>query len=208
MHLFRLFWITLCITLSCQVSAHNVIGGVYADGSDIEGEAGFSNGTMAAPGTVVKVTDSSGKELGQTTTDQDGLFVFTAKQRITHLFEINMGAGHLLKMQLAADELPDSLLSENLLPEHLLSEHPESGVSGQAMNQQQAINAPSLLQQQNSALILEKAIAKQIKPLRREIQALKEKSGLRDIIGGVGYIFGLLGIVALLREHRLKKANK
>ena len=52
--------------------------------------------------------------------------------------------------------------------------------------------------------MLEKAIAKQIKPLRREISALKEKSGLRDIIGGIGYIFGLLGLVAFLRERKLK----
>ena len=57
---------------------------------------------------------------------------------------------------------------------------------------------------QITALMLEKTIAKQIKPLRKEIQALKEKSGIRDIIGGIGYIFGLLGVVALLRERRLK----
>jgi len=52
--------------------------------------------------------------------------------------------------------------------------------------------------------MLEKAIAKQLKPLRREIQELKEKSGLRDILGGIGYIFGLLGLVAFLRERKQK----
>ncbi|MCP4321966.1 MAG: hypothetical protein GY787_08975, partial [Alteromonadales bacterium] len=60
---------------------------------------------------------------------------------------------------------------------------------------------------QMSSLMLEKAIAKQIKPLRKEIQALKEKSGFRDIIGGIGYIFGLLGLVAFLRDAKLKAKN-
>ena len=65
-------------------------------------------------------------------------------------------------------------------------------------------NETPVIGNQTTSLMLEKAIAKQIKPLRQEIQSLKEKSGLRDILGGIGYIFGLLGLVAFLRERKLK----
>jgi hypothetical protein len=180
---------------SLVVDAHNVVGGVYVNGFDIEGEAGFSNGTMANAGTKVKITDQSGTPLGEVETDDQGFFIFTAKKKITHVFEINMGAGHILKMQLPADELPDDLDSGAATTNTNSGTNKSSTlVSNVAKGESSPINT----------LHLEKAIAKQIIPLRKEIQALKEKSGLRDIIGGIGYIFGLLGLVALIRERKLK----
>jgi nickel transport protein len=188
----------LLLLSSLIAHAHNVVGGVYVNGVDIEGEAGFSNGTMANAGTKVKITDQSGTPLGEVETDDQGFFMFTAKKKITYLFEINMGAGHILKMQLPADELPDDLDSG------AATTNTNSGTNKSSTllsNVAKGDNSPI------NTLHLEKAIAKQIIPLRKEIQALKEKSGLRDILGGIGYIFGLLGVVALIRERRLK-ANK
>jgi hypothetical protein len=188
----------LLLLSSLIAHAHNVVGGVYVNGVDIEGEAGFSNGTMANAGTKVKITDQSGTPLGEVETDDQGFFIFTAKKKITHVFEINMGAGHILKMQLPADELPDDLDSGSATTNTNSGTNKSSTlVSNVAKGESSPINT----------LHLEKAIAKQIIPLRKEIQALKEKSGLRDILGGIGYIFGLLGVVALIRERRLK-ANK
>jgi len=188
---------TLCkffilFLISFNLYAHNVVGGVYATGDEIEGEAGFSTGAMAKAGTIVKVTDTSGTPLGETTTDGNGYFTFMAKKRITYLFEVNMGAGHILKMQLPAEELPDSL---GVLP-------------GQS--------ASSVLTTQSTVVaggtmtldMFEKAMAKQIRPLRREINQLKAKSGLRDILGGIGYIFGLLGLIAFIRERKSNSKNK
>jgi len=172
--------------------AHNVVGGVYATGFEIEGEAGFSNGSMANAGTIVKITDQSGIPLGEVVTDDEGLFTFTAKKRITHVFNINMGAGHQLTMQLPAEELPESL---SVQPLNKLATNNQPEVAN---------NETPVIENQTTSLMLEKAIAKQIKPLRKEIQSLKEKSGLRDILGGIGYIFGLLGLVAFLRERKLK----
>tara|TARA_R110001583_G_scaffold1565_6_gene12221 strand:- start:526 stop:1152 length:627 start_codon:yes stop_codon:yes gene_type:complete len=192
----------ISLIFSCAAFAHNVVGGVYASGVDIEGEAGFSNGAMANGGTVVKVSDTSGTPLGEAVTDDQGFFVFTAKKRITHVFEVNMGAGHTLKMQLPAEELADSLDSS-------IAVTSSANDIAQSVNnrQQVATNKQAVSNNQLTSLMLEKAIAKQIKPLRREIQALKEKSGMRDFIGGMGYIFGLLGLVAFLRERKLKASK-
>ena len=207
-------FLSISLGFSSLASAHNVVGGVYAEGFTIEGEAGFSNGSMANEGTVVKVSDTSGTPLGEAVTDDQGYFVFTAKKRITHVFEINMGAGHILKMQLPAEELPDSLDDVTATTVSSNSVASTSDITqstnnnGQVENTNQATSNQAVIQKeiqnQITPLMLEKAIAKQIKPLRREISALKEKSGMRDIIGGIGYIFGLLGLVAFLRERKLK----
>ena len=193
-----LFILLASFVFSVNTFAHNVVGGVYAIGVEIEGEAGFSNGAMANEGTIVKITDQSGIPLGEVLTDAEGFFTFTAKKRITHVFEINMGAGHLLKMQLPAEELPASLAATKIQPE----------VNDNITTTQKPLNtlnhSTASLNSQITPLMLEKIIAKQIKPLRKEIQSLKEKSGLRDILGGIGYIFGLLGLAAFLRERKLK----
>lgn len=183
----------LILFFSSTAIAHNVVGGVYVNGFDIEGEVGFSNGAMAKKGTIVKVFDVTGASLGEVLTDEQGFFIFTAKQHITHVFDINLGAGHRLKMHLPAQELPDSL--DSLVK----------------VNTNQSFQITKIETPQDATpitlLMLEKALAKQIKPLRKEIQALKIKSGLRDIIGGIGYIFGLLALLAFLRDHQ-KKAKK
>lgn len=183
----------VCTCLSVNLFAHNVVGGVYASGADIEGEVGFSNGVMAKAGTLVKVFDQAGTPLGEVQTDEDGYFVFRATRHITHVFDINMGAGHIIKLELPATELPDSLVGQ------AASSDVKASILTTPPARLDGLDVDGL-----NLARLETAIAKQIKPLRREINALKEKSGLRDIIGGIGYIFGLLGLVALLREQRLK----
>ncbi|MHA2936957.1 hypothetical protein ACXJY6_01555 [Vibrio sp. RC27] len=190
----RIYWFVMLLMIGCvNASAHNVVGGVYADGFTIEGEVGFSNGSMASAGSVVKVSTQSGVALGEVLTDDEGFFTFQATQSITHVFEVNLGAGHQLTMQLPAEELPDSTALTIPMSE---SEQAQLGIDSATVSL--ATNSSI------NHLQLQKAIAKQIKPLRKEIQSLKEKSGLRDILGGIGYIFGLLGALALWREHKLK----
>lgn len=43
-----------------------------------------------------------------------------------------------------------------------------------------------------------------IQLLREEIEQLKNKIYLRDIIGGIGYIFGLFGVITLLCNRKEK----
>ena len=151
---------------SIYAAAHNVVGGVYATGFEIEGEAGFSNGSMANAGTIVKITDQAGIPLGEVLTDDEGFFTFIAKKRITHVFKINMGAGHQLTMQLPAEELPESLSAGS------------SSIQSTNNPSQSVSNETPVIANQTTSLMLEKAIAKQIKPLRQEIQKLERKVGL------------------------------
>ncbi|WP_286239431.1 hypothetical protein [Neptuniibacter halophilus] len=178
--------------LSLGAAAHNVVGGVYAIGSTIEGEVGFSNGDMAAEGTQIIVSDSRGNELGRVLTDADGLFSFEASQRIEHHFYADLSSGHVLQVNLPADELPDSL------PGGPVSSGPVAQSEVAAFNGDQAA-----LQ-----AMIEKAVAKQVKPLRKELAAYKEKASLQDMIGGIGYIFGLCGIGIWWRQRQQSKAER
>jgi len=181
--------VLLCV-LAQPVWAHNVVGGVYALGTEIEGEAGFSNGDMAKAGLTVEVLDALGQVLGTTVTEEEGMFRFQASQRIDHHFRIEMGAGHLLEVSLPADELPESLPGGD----PSLVTVSAAVVTGAAVGA--GLNATQI------QLMVEKAVARQVKPLRKELNAYKEKAGLRDILGGIGYIFGLCGLGIMLRQRK------
>ena len=188
----------LLVCLSSNVAAHNVIGGVYAIGNDIEGEIGFSNGDMAKEGTVVVVSDVANNEIGRVETDAEGLFVFVATARIDHVFRADLSAGHVIELRLPADELPDSL------PSVEFTDLKASSVD--------SVQSPSLapLSAHDASIetMIEKAVAKQIKPLRQELAAYKEKASFQDVLGGIGYIFGLCGIGIWLRQRKQAESKK
>jgi hypothetical protein len=149
---------------------------------------------MAAPGTVVKVTDEQGNELASLETDDEGGFTYTATQRIDHLFYANLSSGHILELTLPADELPDSLAAVGSV---------EVTVDKVAVP---SVSTTSIAtDRQGLEQMIERAVAKQVVPLRKEIAAYKEKSSLQDIMGGIGYIFGLCGLGIWWRQRQLDK---
>ncbi|MBT6273344.1 MAG: cobalt ABC transporter permease [Chromatiales bacterium] len=167
---------------------HRVILSVYASGGALEGEVGFSSGDMAAR-TQVRVSDPDGNEIGKVTTDADGLFGFTPTRAINHIFQVNLGAGHVAESHVPAEDLPGFGGATRSQPPGPIAVTPQAGHSVSADERQ-----------------LAKLIANEIKPLRREIAAYKEKNNLQTILGGIGYIVGLFGIAFYLAaRQRLKK---
>ena len=163
-----LFVLALCAA-PLPALAHKVIASVFPSGSDIEGEIGFSNGDVAA-GARVEVTSDTGAPLGQTTTDAEGFFLFTPTEPVTHLFRSDLGAGHVALIAMEAHEVAEILGGG--LP----------------------VSAPLPAPPRQDSEALAKMIRDELRPLRREIAAYKEKNDMQTILGGIGYIFGLFGI--------------
>ena len=187
-------WVLIMLMLwfVTPASAHKVIISVYSGGTMIEGEIGFSNGDMAK-GTAVDVFDGDGNKIGETKTDDDGFFIFEPTASVDHIFRANMGAGHVAEIIMPANELPTNLVS---------------GTGGQVqaspVNNKSEQQAVQPLEQQ---ALLADLIRQEIKPLRKEIAAYKEKNDFQSILGGIGYIIGLVGIwfyVAARRTAREK----
>lgn len=174
--------------------AHKVIASAYSEGDSIEGEIGFSNGDMAAD-TLVEVFDDTGRKLGEVMTDADGFFSYTPTEKIIHIFRANLGAGHVAEYQMEIGELPDSL-----------SDGPS--VISTAEAAPVTPTAADVTEVAGLKALVEEAVRKEVKPLRREIAAYKEKNDMQGILGGVGYIIGIFGVGFYLAARRqVKKAN-
>lgn len=167
--------------------AHKVLTSYWAEEDTIEGEIGFSNGEYALPGTAVEVTTTEGEHLGEAVIGEEGIFSFTPTQPIPHRFHANMGAGHIADFIVAIEDLPHKLASRAKPTE--MAKPEDSPV----------IAVPTGLDQRIAA-----AVRREVKPLRKEIAAYKEKNDLQSILGGIGYIVGIFGLYMFVQSRRRK----
>lgn len=182
-------------TISTTVQAHKLNMFAYVEDEEIYVEAYFANGKRAK-NSVIEVYDPQDQLLYNSTTDEEGGHQFTIPQKTELRIVINAGMGHQTEYI-----LPRSEFSAEQTNSVNTSISPTSTVTPPVIR----ASAPNINMEQLKPLITQ-AVSQAVKPLQREISELKNKTSLSDIIGGVGYIFGLLGLFAYLDAR--KKAKK
>ncbi|WP_297118767.1 cobalt ABC transporter permease [Thalassospira sp.] len=174
-----------------SAEAHKVIASVFPSGPSIEGEVGFSNGVMAG-NTLVEVLAPDGTKIDEITTDEDGFFVYTPSGDVDLRFRADLGAGHVAEAAFAINDL------SNVAQANATSA--SSAKVAVVATTENAVPAITRAQEE----IIASIVRDELRPLRREITAYKEKNDLQSILGGIGYIFGAFGIVYYLAARRLR----
>jgi len=193
-----LLTMTLWSTGLTSVWAHNVIGTVYVIGDEIEGEVGYSNGDMAPAGTPVTVSSVDDVVVAELETDAEGFFIYRAAQRMSFKFHVDLGAGHIFDAALSVNELAASELPANELSVGELPVLSDDVPGAKVFN----------TKQRELDLMIQKAVAKQIKPLRKTIKTYQARVTFQDILGGIGYIFGLCGLAIWFRQRKDRQVPK
>ncbi len=162
-----------------------------AEGSRIDGSAYFVGGTKAS-GATITVRTPSGRVLAVLHPDADGQFSYTATTRADHVIVADTGDGHRAQWTVRADELAGVLPApagnvENPQP------HPEPA---------KPAAAPPPDTEAHLVVVVERAVARQVRPLREELQAYQDRIWMHDVLGGLGYILGLAGLVMWWRGRR------
>ncbi len=181
------------VALPLPAAAHKVIFAIFKSGVSIEGELGFSNGDMSS-GTSIQVLDTQGAKIGEAVTDSDGFFVFTPTEPIAHVFKADMGAGHVAEATMPADEIAE-ILGVAAIEETVTATAPASATENAAQ-----VTVASLSNEERLAIA--EAVRDEMRPLRRELAAYREKNDLQTILGGIGYIFGLFGLYFYIAARR------
>ncbi|GAA0619060.1 MULTISPECIES: hypothetical protein [Thalassospira] len=175
---------------AAPAQAHKVIASLFPSGSNIEGEIGFSNGVMAE-NTLVEIFDLDGNKIDEVTTDGDGFFVYTPSQQIDLRFRADLGAGHVAEAKFAIADLAGG--DETV--QTASSKAPTASGAGS--------NAGPVITREQEEIIAT-IVRDELRPLRRELTAYKEKNDLQSILGGIGYIFGAFGIIYYIAARRLR----
>ena len=183
--------------------AHKVIASVFPSGTAVEGEIGFSNGDMAAD-TLVEIFDRQGNKIDEIRTDSDGFFVYTPSRKVDLVFRADLGAGHVAEASFDIADLT-GIAGAGSIDAVSSDDSANITVDGAVVGDNATKTAITREQEEVIAAI----VRDELRPLRREITAYKEKNDLQSILGGIGYIFGFFGIAYYLAARRLRaKATK
>jgi nickel transport protein len=193
-------------------AAHNVF--VFASARDhrIEGEVYFRGGTPARDAKVT-VVGPGGETLGNTTTDEKGEFAFPVRFRCDHKLIADVGEGHRAEFTVSAEELPDDLPAPGGTDTASLKQPDEAEATSPDQPAQQAAPPASTGSVQATAKVESlkadiQALDRQIAQLRKDLNRSQSELRLRDILGGVGYILGVMGLVFYFLGVRRKEKRQ
>ena len=184
----RILIILICClslpVLSPSAFAHKVNIFAFVEGDTVYTESYFPDGKKVEGGKI-EIYDSQNKKLLEGITDNEGQFNFKPTKKDNLRIVINASMGHRNSYILSKDELPE-LVNE------------DKKMSSNANRRIAEIDAEQIRK------IVDASLEQKLRLVMQKLARLEEERvSYRDVIGGIGYIFGIAGIVFYcLRKRR------
>ena len=191
--LLRCFFLLACLfLLPLQAQAHKIHVFAWVSDNTITVESNFSGNRPLLNGKVTVQDNKTEAILLQGTGDERGIFTFpiparAKEEKMDLLIVVSGSEGHQSSWLVPADEY---LSNNDASPANLLSEKAE--IKNEELKQ-----------------MLQELLNQELAPIRRSLARAEDKSpGFSDIMGGIGYLLGLAGLVAWLRNRPQKPGEK
>jgi len=186
--------------------AHKVTIFAWVEGDTVYTESKFSGGRKAknAP---VEVYDARGNKLLEGKTDNNGEFFFKAPRKTELKIVLLAGMGHKAEWTIPIEEFEGNNFeyTEKTVPREPTTTKPGKIKKSVPVFREDASTSPCLASEDIQDAV-EKALDKKLKPVIKKLNKLSHDHGpaASDIIGGIGYIIGLVGIGAYFNYRRKK----
>jgi len=184
--------------------AHKLKLFATGEGQEISGYAYFPGGGRAQELTVEALAPD-GSSIGQATTNAEGEFTIAAKYRCDHTLVTQTVDGHKASFLVEAIELAEDLPAFGAAPADDGPPAAEADSPSPAAAPAEP-SPPSVTDDQLLAAV-DRAVNKQVGRLREQLEGYEERTRLRDILGGIGYIMGLGGIAFYFLGVRRREAG-
>jgi len=193
----RLLTAALLLALAPLVRAHGINLFATVEGATIQGTLRYADGSPATSAPVTAFAPD-GSKIAEAMTDETGRFSFQARVRCRYRLVGDAGQGHRGLFTIQEKELPESLPAPG-------EEAPSASAPAVA-----APPAPNAALQTLPADFDERvgaAVARQVNPLREQIDGYENQIRIRDVMGGIGYLFGLFAIIVLVKHRNTRRAD-
>ena len=176
--------------------AHNVFLTAYVEGDMVFVEGGFSDGTFCK-NSKIEVFDPSGNRLLEGKTDENGVFSFKPPQKTDLKVVLNAGMGHRDEYTVPAEELPDMTGMQKAETRAMPAPAAET-------RKPRASEVAVQMDPAEIESIVDRVIQKRLRPLTQLVAKSQRNTGISPtkIFGGIGYIFGLLGVAMYVRSRK------
>jgi nickel transport protein len=189
------FVLCFVLTRAPAVLAHKVYIFSWIEGDRVYTESYFS-GKKKVMGGLIKVFDPSGKKLLEGKTNEKGEFSFKIPKKTDLRIVLEATMGHRAEYIIKAAEIPDTVER----PESV-KEKDDSSASRSSANK---------VDLEQIKLVIEEALDSRLKPIVKTLAKIKEERGpgFTEIIGGVGYIFGLVGLILYFKSRKKAESER
>ncbi|MDM8550145.1 hypothetical protein QUF72_08715 [Desulfobacterales bacterium HSG2] len=175
--------------------AHRITVFAWVEGDIVHVESKFSGGKKVRGGEVI-VSDSRGNPLLNGKTNDQGEFSFKAPQKAAMKIAVIAGMGHRGEWTIATEEIEGPAAEETVKSaREPAPDRPEKHT--------EALSSPGLSPDDIQSVV-EKALDKKLKPVIKMLKESRQDDtpSFTDILGGIGYILGLMGIAAYFNFRR------
>ncbi|MBW1805305.1 MAG: hypothetical protein JRJ06_02855 [Deltaproteobacteria bacterium] len=181
--------IVLFFSLVPGAHAHKVYLFAWVEGDTVYTDSYFSGKKKVQNG-LIKVFDTYDKEILQGKTDKNGEFSFKVPGSKDLMIVLESSMGHRTEYLLKANEITGIKKS--------------SGEPGEAMEPGTSPDAPVEVCMEEIKETIEEALDSRLRPISRRLADLeKEKGpGLTEILGGIGYIIGIMGLALYFKARK------
>jgi nickel transport protein len=182
--------ILFLLCFSVPAFAHRVYLYAWVEGNTVYTESYFSGGMKVKNG-LIEVFDAAGKKLVEGRTNDKGEFSFRIPEKTDLRIVINASMGHRGEYTVKADELGGTSPPETEKEQALKATKTES-------------RSPVQIDTDQIRKIVEEALDSRLKPIAQSIARLQEKKGpgLTEVVGGIGYIFGIMGLLFYFKGRK------
>ena len=196
----------LCLLWSGSAMAHRVTVFAWVEGETVHTVSKFSGGKRVNGGEVFVYDLNAGEKnlspLLSGKTDSQGEFSFKIPKKTAMRIVIQAGMGHRGEWTIPLSEINPREPS----PETPVSQEDRHGTSEEGA----AASAVNLGQMRHA---LEQSLDQKLSPVLKMLAESQDKGPtLHDILGGIGYIFGLMGLAAYMhfrrKAHEIKAQKK
>lgn len=168
--------------------AHKVIIFAWVEGDTVFTESKFSGGREAT-GAQVLVFDREGKQLLEGKTNNKGEFSFKIPKLTDLRIVLNAGMGHKAEWRIPESEIQEA-----------------SGVLGSKIATESSQPVAVGLSKAEIKGLIEDSLDRKLRPIVRMItESQSKRPSVTEIIGGIGYIFGLMGLVLYFKNRGKKR---
>jgi len=181
--------------------SHKLSTFAYREGSQITGETYFSDGSPCIK-CKVEVYDEKGNKILDTVTDEKGKYSFNTKYSGSLKIKVIAGDGHLAETSLEGVKKTSKTEKAISSQENKIS---KSEISKSSQNKELVSTKIDKDEIKEAVKEAVKEETEGIKNILIEMRKDMDKARLHDIIGGIGYIFGIWGIVVMLRYRNSAK---
>ena len=195
-----LLFVVLCaggVFPASSARAHKVLVFATAEGKHIEGEVYFQGGGPAA-NVKVRILDADGQEIDEVTSDAEGRFLFKPRIRCNYKFVADAGLGHTAEYMIQESELPSDLAVD------MSGDSSADNASGNT--DEDNANLRHTVAHNGKDIAAEtEALGRQVAALRKDLDKWKAELRFQDVLGGVGYIVGIMGLLFYFLGVRRKE---